>query len=42
MRYSHKVDNFYKYIRKLFARGGCGGGGRMGKNNFIKTIVILV
>ena len=31
----HKVNNFCKYLRKLFIKGGCGGGGRMGENNTV-------
>ena len=31
----HKVNNFCKYLTKLFIRGGCGGGGRMDENNIV-------
>ena len=34
----HKVVNLFKDLGKLSARGGCGGGGRMAKNNCLKII----
>ena len=36
--YYHKVDKIFKNLRKMPAGGGCGGGGRMAKNNYIKSL----
>ena len=36
--YYHKVDKIFKNLRKMSAGGGCGGGGRMAKNNYIKSL----
>ena len=38
--YYHKVDYFKKGLGKLYAGGGCGGGGWMEKNNY-RTIELL-
>ena len=38
----HKVVNLFKDLGKLSARGGCGGGGRMVKNNCLKVFIILL